>query len=196
MNISATNFSYGGDTDGLYTYNRDDATTQEQVDFVFTLNDGVTEDSSITFSDASANANVSSATVNINVEATPQQGEENVIWEYPGDDITVSGWGYFECDLSDYLGYFTLDRKLVFELDFIENSGDGVFAVCSIGTGEYMNKVLPSFKEKYFPNGTMSLTEDTILECSLTQPDIDCIKQGGVKFFGNAVIVTGIYLKK
>lgn len=71
LKISATNFSYGDDTDGLYTYNRDDATTQEQVDFVFTLKDGVTEDSSITFSDASENANVSSATVNINVEATP-----------------------------------------------------------------------------------------------------------------------------
>ncbi len=71
LNISATDFSYGDDTDGLYTYNRADATTQEQVDFVFTLKDGVTEDSSITFSDASSNANVSSATVNINVEATP-----------------------------------------------------------------------------------------------------------------------------
>lgn len=71
LNISAPDFNYGDDTDGSYTYNRGDATTETTVQLVFTLKDGVTEDASITFSDASANANVEGLEVNINVEQTP-----------------------------------------------------------------------------------------------------------------------------
>lgn len=71
LNISAPDFNYGDDTDGSYTYNRGDATTETTVQLEFTLKDGVTEDASITFSDASANANVEGLEVNINVEQTP-----------------------------------------------------------------------------------------------------------------------------
>ncbi len=74
-----TSLTYDG-TKGVYTYSRGDATTQVYVDFVFTLKDDVTADSSITFSDASSNPNVTDKTVVINVEATPQQGEEVVIY--------------------------------------------------------------------------------------------------------------------
>lgn len=96
LNISAPDFNYGDDTDGSYTYNRGDATTETTVQLEFTLKDNVKEvkTSTFTFSDASGNANVSSAEVDINVAATPAQGTEVVIWtpEENSAGIAFGGW--------------------------------------------------------------------------------------------------------
>lgn len=81
LSISAPNFEYGEETGGSYTYTRNDgATTQTTVELTFTLNDGVKTDSSITFSDASSNPNVTGETVVIIVEKTPAQGAEQELW--------------------------------------------------------------------------------------------------------------------
>lgn len=106
LNISAPDFNYGDDTDGSYTYNRGDATTETTVQLEFTLKDNVKEvkTSTFTFSDASGNANVSSAEVDINVAATPAQGTEVVIY---GVEHDVSETGIIA--ENDEVAYLLLD---------------------------------------------------------------------------------------
>lgn len=106
LNISAPDFNYGDDTDGSYTYNRGDATTETTVQLEFTLKDNVKEvkTSTFTFSDASGNANVSSAEVDINVAAIPAQGTEVVIY---GVEHDVSETGIIA--ENDEVAYLLLD---------------------------------------------------------------------------------------
>lgn len=132
LNISATNFNYGGDTDGVYTYDRTDgATTETIVQLVFTLKDDVTADSSITFSDASSNPNVTGATVDVNVEATPQQGQVVVLWgddEEP-KDMTSETFIITEEDLSG--------KTVCFEIKTLVNTGHAEIQVLNKWTTNF-----------------------------------------------------------
>lgn len=198
----ADNFTVTPPAQGTFNnnvYTRTDATTTQTVQFVFTLDkskytsqQGNTS-ATFTFSDASGDATQDA--VSINLVKTPVQGEEIVIWEWEsdGDNITVSGWSYYPCEFSaDDLQDFIEGRTMVVEVVYKENSGDGVFGIYSIGEGEYMNRPIPSFKDKY--GETIESSDNMKITFVLDDSDIDCIKPGGVKFFGNAYTVTRIYL--
>lgn len=107
LNISATDFNYGEDTDGLYTYERTDgATNAATIQLAFTLKGAVeaAKTSTITFSDASGNSCVTGATVSVSVTNKPAAGAEIVIWEgeknfnWPGDTP------YNVSQISQYVG--------------------------------------------------------------------------------------------
>lgn len=185
LNISATNFSYGDDTDGVYTYDRTDgATTETTVQLVFTLKDGVTEDSSITFSDANSNANVTGATVDINVEAKPVQGEEVVIWgNGEGEGNTVINWSPgFVLDANRLAGYAGQTLKMVVQTD---DSTEYKQIQVKIRTDEYNSQDYQLFA------GHETLPQNQLVELEVAIPNE---LQYGLVFTGSGVTFKKFYI--
>lgn len=165
------------------------------VQVALSVKDNTIPSGSYTVRFADSNNQSTYVDATITVQNTPVQGEEVVKWEYEydGDPITVSGWNYYPCEFStDDLQDFIEGRTMVVEVVYKENSGNGVFGIYSMGEGPYMNKSIPSFKDKY--GESISSSENMKFTFVLDDSDIDCINQGGVKFFGNAYTVTRIYL--
>ncbi|MBO5932524.1 MAG: hypothetical protein J6Q19_02210 [Bacteroidaceae bacterium] len=180
LNISAPDFNYGDDTDGSYTYNRGDATTETTVQLEFTLKDGVTEDASITFSDASANANVANATVVINVEATPGVGAETPLWtgeEALGNNNAIK----VETLNSDYLNYISVGVTIKAEFKSTDSSsGSKIKFITS-----WYNDLSQEYQ--YSGEGTTSYS------LLITSDLLNMINnQGGIYILGTNITITKI----
>lgn len=133
--------TYDG-TKGVYTYSRGDATTQVYVDFVFTLKDDVTADSSITFSDASDNEYVEDGEVEITV--TAQTNETTLNW--PSSDPTnhfnlgekLSNFGTYLKEGNTISVYFEIVNGATVTVDFVDGWEGFTLKSCGeySGTGE------------------------------------------------------------
>ena len=174
LNISAPDFNYGDDTDGSYTYNRGDATTETTVQLDFTLKDNVKEvkTSTFTFSDASGNANVSSAEVDINVEAVPIVGEEIVLW-YQENGLKFNWPGDLKFDVSEINNYV----GSVLKIDVTANSGSAQLQLYSVPDNPYLYY-------NDFTTGEDRSFEFTIIESSPTE-----IKINGTDFTLNKISI-------
>lgn len=131
--ISAPDFNYGDDTDGSYTYNRGDATTETTVQLEFTLKDNVKEvkTSTFTFSDASGNANVSSEEVDINVEQTPVQTNVLTVTPLTSTTIDLSGSGnntvQLRLTIPDVEGQLEISTNNIFKIEGINGYDNPTF---------------------------------------------------------------------
>lgn len=174
LNISAPDFNYSDDTDGSYTYNRGDATTETTVQLEFTLKDNVKEvkTSTFTFSDASGNANVSSAEVDINVEAVPIVGEEIVLW-YQENGLKFNWPGDLKFDVSEINNYV----GSLLKIDITANSGSAQLQLYSVPDNPYLYY-------NDFTTGEDRSFEFTIIESSPTE-----IKINGTDFTLNKISI-------
>lgn len=180
LNISAPDFNYGDDTDGSYTYNRGDATTETTVQLEFTLKDGVTEDASITFSDASANANVANATVVINVEATPGVGAETPLWTGEkalgnNNSIDVNTLN------SDYLTYISDGVTIKAEFKSTDSS--------SVSIIKFITQWYNNLSEEYQYSGEGTTSYSLLITSDLLKK---IEEQGGIYILGTNITITKI----
>ena len=180
LNISAPDFNYGDDTDGSYTYNRGDATTETTVQLEFTLKDGVTEDASITFSDASANANVANATVVINVEATLGVGAETPLWTGEkalgnNNSIDVNTLN------SDYLTYISDGVTIKAEFKSTDSS--------SVSIIKFITQWYNNLSEEYQYSGEGTTSYSLLITSDLLKK---IEEQGGIYILGTNITITKI----
>lgn len=180
LNISAPDFNYGDDTDGSYTYNRGDATTETTVQLEFTLKDGVTEDASITFSDASANANVANATVVINVEATPSVGAETPLWtgeKALGNNNSID----VKTLNSDYLTYISDGVTIKAEFKSTDSS--------SVSIIKFITQWYNNLSEEYQYSGEETTSYSLLITSDLLKK---IEEQGGIYILGTNITITKI----
>ncbi|MBR4302608.1 MAG: hypothetical protein IKT80_03460 [Bacteroidaceae bacterium] len=183
LKIYADNFSValqnGNGTLSGNTYTPIDNNGQTAV-FVFTLKGGVTEDTSITFSDASANQYVANATVVINVEATPGVGAETPLWtgeKALGNNNSIE----VKTLNSDYLTYISDGVTIKAEFKSTDSS--------SVSIIKFITQWYNNLSEEYQYSGEGTTSYSLLITSDL----LKMIKeQGGIYILGTNITITKI----
>lgn len=107
--------------------------------------------------------------------------------------ITLSNYNESPCSITeDDLQNFDVGNILYIDLKFVSSANQ----LRIIGTGDYNWKDIPSIKSKYYSSITsLIIEEDTVLECVLTEEDIEYFNVGTISFWGHDITVTQMYIK-
>lgn len=211
LNIDAGDFTVSqngtpltdDDSDGIYTYTVTD--TSNPISFVFTLikaNFIAERISTITFSDASDNefiGFIEDDEVEINVEATPVQGEENEVWRDNNANVKLGNYQYIPYVFPDAATtHLKVNNKLGLVLKWCETStNEHILKVSKMSKNESWDQ-LPSAVAMYSSSNGHKITKDEIFTFTLTQEDLDKITAGdsgcGLYFWGDGITIAEIFI--
>lgn len=204
--ISATEFTIkdaNGDTLGTDNYT-DNTTRQSGGSVTYTFIPNSTDAKTITFSGSGTNLQGINETISVEVEPAKPAGDGNIVWQWTGDTVNVSGYNTSSSIIpsSDINEQFIVNNIFGIKVEPTAGANDPCVVVKVFnryGTGQDLSSTAHNNSNK----DRINVSGSEIYEFLITQELVDLLHEqedannkGKIGFWGNGVIITDIYIKQ